>query len=253
MKNSANYAGLLRVAFTLVELLTVIAIIGILAALLLVVLPQLTKRMQTTRAHLQIKEIVAAIQSYDNVYGRFPVSDNAQAAAIPAGGNFTYGGTFPTPTGPTPVGTAVNGAVLNNAEVIAILMNATSYGNGQPTVNAGYAKNPQRTIFLNAKMTGDTSSPGVGLDGVYRDPWGDPYVISLNVTAEGLCQDAFYKSPTLSAGGLNGLVLQPDGNYAARTTIMVWSAGPDKMIDPRSPASGPNAGVNKDNVLSWTQ
>jgi hypothetical protein len=29
---------------------------------------------------------------------------------------------------------------------------------------------------------------------------------------------------------------------------MVWSAGPDKMIDPTKAA---NLGVNKDNVLSW--
>jgi len=253
MKNSAHNPGLSREAFTLIELLTVIAIIGILAALLLVVLPQAAKRAQIVRARLQLKEIFTAIQGYDNAYSRFPVSDNVQAAAIPAGGNFTYGGTFQTPAGPTPIGTPVNGAVLNNAEAIAILMNATSYGNGQPTPNTGYVKNPQRTIFLTARMTGDTSSPGVGMDGVYRDPWGNPYLISMNLGAEGLCQDAFYKSATVSVGGLNGLVLQSDGNYAARTTVMVWSAGPDKMINPMSPAGGPDAGVNKDNVLSWSQ
>ena len=31
---------------------------------------------------------------------------------------------------------------------------------------------------------------------------------------------------------------------------MVWSAGPDKMIDPGAPA---DKGVNKDNILSWAQ
>jgi hypothetical protein len=36
--------------------------------------------------------------------------------------------------------------------------------------------------------------------------------------------------------------------YEANEPVMVWSAGPDKMIDPTKPA---NAGVNKDNILSW--
>ena len=31
---------------------------------------------------------------------------------------------------------------------------------------------------------------------------------------------------------------------------MIWSAGPDKMIDPNSKA---NLGANKDNILSWKQ
>jgi len=250
MKNSAHNPVLSREAFTLVELLVVMSIIAILAALLLPASAAVKRHMQIVRAQIQIKDIITAIQGYDNAYSHFPVSDNAQAAAIAADNNLTYGGTFQTPAGPTPVGTPVAAIVLDNAEVIAILMNATSYGNGLPTVNADYVKNPQRTIFLTARMMGDTKSPGVGMDGVYRDPWGNPYLISMNLGTADLCQDAFYKSPVVSAGGFNGLVLQPDGNYAARASVMIWSAGPDKLIDPTSPA---DTGVNKDNVLSWTQ
>jgi hypothetical protein len=50
--------------------------------------------------------------------------------------------------------------------------------------------------------------------------------------------------------GINGLV-NPDGsadNYQYQGKVMVWSAGPDKMIDTGSPA---DKGVNKDNILSW--
>jgi len=30
--------------------------------------------------------------------------------------------------------------------------------------------------------------------------------------------------------------------------VMVWSAGPDKMIDP---TKGATVGANRDNILSW--
>ncbi len=38
--------------------------------------------------------------------------------------------------------------------------------------------------------------------------------------------------------------------YEANSPVMVWSAGPDKMIDPNALAT---VGANKDNVLSWKQ
>ena len=69
------------------------------------------------------------------------------------------------------------------------------------------SKNPQQHIFLNAHMSGDTSSPGVGTDLVYRDPWGNPYVITMDLNYdESVRRLRFTESPTVSAGGLNGLV-----------------------------------------------
>ena len=46
-------------------------------------------------------------------------------------------------------------------------MDMTNYPNGGPTVNMNHQKNPQQTIFLNAKMSGDHEfagrRPGFGL------------------------------------------------------------------------------------------
>ncbi len=110
--------------------------------------------------------------------------------------------------------------------------------------------------------------PGVGNDLVYRDPWGNPYVITMDLNYDEQCQDAFYCLTAVSStspssnptSGINGLI-NPDGtanNYRYHGKVMVWSAGPDGQIDPTAyqPPTGPlqgsaNSGVNKDNILSW--
>jgi prepilin-type N-terminal cleavage/methylation domain-containing protein len=243
-----------RAAFTIVELLTVIAIIAILAAMLLPVLSRAKIAAQKKQATVEISQIVGAIQQYDSVYGRFPVSPNDQALA--GTGDFTCGGTGYDVSGVNPLWTL---GVTNNAEVMAILLDTTN--TAVTSVNMNHQKNPQQTIFLNPKMSGDTNSPGVGPDLVYRDPWANPYIISMDLNYDEQCHDLYYSrrlmsqnptgSPT-SQTGFNGL-FNPDlngqsDNYLYHGKVMVWSAGPDRMVDTNSAA---NIGVNKDNVLSW--
>lgn len=233
-------------AFSLVELLTVIAIMAILASALLVVIPKVATNGKVRQAQLQIVQIVAAIQTCETDYSRFPVS---RAVAAATATDFTYGGTLKTPAGPVAIGTPVNGAILQNDQIIAVLMDFTNYpGTAVPTVNTNAQANFKRIQYLNAKMSGDTSSPGVGTDLVYRDPWGNPYIISLDLNNDGLCEDVFYRQAAVSGGGIYGLILQPSGNYAFHGRVMVWSAGPDGKINSSAAA---NLGENKDNVLSW--
>jgi len=240
-RNTRGHSG-----FTLIELLTVIAIIGILAAMVMTVIPAVMKKAKVRKAQLQMLDIANAIEAFDASYGRFPVSHAAQSAANP---DFTYGGTFQSPTGPVTVGTPVGSTVMSNAEVMAMLMDFATYpGTSTSTINTNHQSNPKQTIFLNATMSGDTSSPGVGTDLVYRDPWGNPYVITVDLSFNDLCEDAFYRQPAVSGGGLNGLILQADGNFAFHGKVMVWSAGPDGKVNASALA---NQGENKDNVLSW--
>ena len=105
-------------------------------------------------------------------------------------------------------------------------------------------------------MVSDPTLPGIGPDLVYRDPWGNPYVITMDLNYDDMCKDVFYSLSAISGPngnsnpGLNGLV-NPTGtadNFEHRGKVMVWSAGPDGKIDPNSAA---NTGANKDNVLSW--
>ena len=81
----------------------------------------------------------------------------------------------------------------------------------------------------------------------------------MDLNNDGKCRDAFYRRTKVSsanggATGLNGLFdsidppSAPNNNFGYNGHLMVWSAGPDGMIDPKVAA---NLGANKDNVLSW--
>lgn len=240
-----------RKAFTLIELLVVIAIIGILAAMLLPVLSGMPDKAKEKQALIEIGEIVTAAHQYESAYSSFPVSSSNQTAALASGGDFTYGG--------VPLNTILGApaSTPDNSEVIAILMDLTTFGNGQPTVNQGHVKDPQRHAFLHAKMVSDTNSPGVGPDGVYRDPWRVPYVISFDLNNDGKCRDLFYSRQSVSQKtgqtGFNGLFNSTDiagngNNFVHNGSIMVWSFGRDKTA---STAVNADTAPNKNNMLNW--
>jgi prepilin-type N-terminal cleavage/methylation domain-containing protein len=249
-----------RRAFTLIEMLVVIAIIGILAGLLLPALSSAKNSAKVSKAKYEMSGIVAAINQYDTTYSRLPITPTA--AGFYPGNDFTFG-TLDTngnamvsgTTGQTLTNIATLGTTVGspyaapNAEVIAILIDDTNYYS-----NTNYSRNPQKLNILTVHQVSDTKSPGVGTDDVYRDPWGNPYIISLDANYDGKTKDGFYCLNAVSQQsgnqGYNGLI-NPDGsanNFLYNGNVMVWSLGPDGKADPTQPA---NAGANKDNILSW--
>jgi prepilin-type N-terminal cleavage/methylation domain-containing protein len=256
----------LRTGFTLIELLVVIAIIAILAGMLLPVLSSAKTVAKKKQARIDEQGIVTAIQAYDQDYGRFPISKAEQAAA--GVNDFTTGLIqYPQPNNLNLTWDAGAGGLYsfdNNSNVVAILMDTLISANGTPTVNTNHQYNPKSVGYLNPKLSGwdasqgGTPLPGVDNTGVYRDPWGNPYVITMNTSYndQGV-SDLFYCQKLVSQqngqAGYNGLFnpVNPTGNsdnFLYHGKVMVWSAGPNGKIDRLDPATDHE---NKDNVLSW--
>ena len=270
-----------KIGFTLIELLVVIAIIAILAAMLFPVLSQVQKHAKITQAKLEVNQIVNAIEQYDSMYSRMPVSTYVQQSGS---NNVTYGGAYTSVTAtqfPLESWIQVNGGyqspeglyITNNSDVMAILLDLTNYPNSTTaTINTNYQKNPMQKILLNGKFVNDTVSPGIGADLNYRDPWGNPYIISMDLNEDSKCEDAFYALASISSAnglpqgaGLNGLSYQSsDRNYAFHGNVMVWSMGPNGPFNQTpssftySPTPNGNRGwaqdaSNKGHILSWAQ
>jgi prepilin-type N-terminal cleavage/methylation domain-containing protein len=241
----------IRAAFTLIELLVVIAIIGILAALLLPAVARVRTVQKIGQAKSEMVLFLAGISKYESTYGRMPVSTTALNRAALTKDDFTYGGSTLS------LALGSGDWISDNNEVVAILMDMEKYPDGTPTINLGHVKNPNRDRSLDARIVNDPNAPGVGPDGIYRDPWGTPYIITFDLNNDDNCRDAFYRLENVSRKsgqtGFNGLFnsVKADGtsdDFEHHGSIMIWSAGPDKAIDKAKHA---NEGVNKDNVLSW--
>ena len=258
MKTSSKNILNRLAAFTLIELLVVIAIIAILAGMLLPALGAVKTRVLKGRAKTEMQNIGNALSTYEATYSRLPliqgiptgtydVTFGLDASGITA--PFTTGATNATPGGNP------------NANIIAVLMDEvlfraspTSY-----TSNYNHVLNPQRIAMLNAKLATDNTSPGIGLDGQYRDPWANPYVISIDYSFDDRCRDVVYsrQAVTGSGGGQignNGLnnpnVATTPNAFEFNGKFLIWSKGPDGK---HSNTSAHDKGDNRDNVLGWTQ
>src|SRR3989442_974053 len=172
---------------------------------------------------MEMKQIETAVHGYESDYSRLPVT-----SALGPAQDFTYGGSYKGgdvhifPNDPR---------ITNNAEVIVILMDLETYPiNGVATPNKGHVKNINKTKYLSASSASSTNEGGVGPDGVYRDPWGQPYIISLDLNADEKTRDSFYGSKSVSSDpinpnlALNGLVLNTNTQmFEFNGPVMVWS------------------------------
>jgi prepilin-type N-terminal cleavage/methylation domain-containing protein len=242
MRTAGKEAHLLRsqpplaTGFTLVEMLVVIAIIAILAGILLPALAHVKTKAKIAVTKVEITQLVTAIQHYDTDYDRPPLSKAAFDSTSAGSPDFTCGTVMTNGVAiaaPEIISTGNNGYQNCNSEVLAIIMNLDVYPNGS------HARNPHRRVFFDPKRASAANAHGLGPDTVLRDPWGNPYIITLDVNDDNRCQDGFYYPLT-----------KGDNSLLPSRSAVVWSFGPDRSAIFDYDV-GPKGGANKDNILSW--
>jgi type II secretory pathway pseudopilin PulG len=219
-------------AFTLLELLILIVVLALFVGLLM---PEGGRPAKTNAkgkvAQSEEANMVAAIDQYYAEYNSLPASSNAMAAA--GTNDFTFGTIAKTPEGRGQISSVViytpgeNAYQNYNSEVIAILRDDNFWP--EQRKGASHVYNPQQTPFFSAPTARDTNSPGIGPDDVLRDPWGNPYIITLDLNKDNKCHDAtldrMYRLETP----------KPTGHLTLMGNVIVWSFGPSKTIDVGQP------------------
>lgn len=202
----------------------ILCLLVIIPGLGYLVLPRLASGQPTpkpTRAARDIRHLVSAIEEFRADYGYWPVSE---LTAVLTNQDFTFG---TVGTGASCVITNGFGREANNSEIMRILRAKGSTDPLRRGVASAHPRNPRGTIYFSAPFRLGTNSPGIGPDFVFRDPWGNPYIITLDLNGDGRCDDCLYHVK----GG-----------------VSVWSFGPDGQA---SASERPDVGVNKDNVVTF--
>jgi prepilin-type N-terminal cleavage/methylation domain-containing protein len=145
MSSAPPGANSARAAFTLLELLAVIAIIGVLAGIVIGVGRRATEAGKMARAKAELATLSAALETYKRTYGDYPqVDDEAKLLQALIGRR-----------GPTS-DTVINGRALVETSRFVVARPAT------PTVPADPFTDASAALF---------------------DPWGQPYVYAYKTTA----------------------------------------------------------------------
>ena len=210
---------------TWIEFIVVIVLIGVLAGLVLPVGGRPRKgTLKLAQARKDMADLAGAIAVFQHDNSSLPVWERTLAQT---NHDFTFG-TFGTAAAVAI--TNGTGIEANNSEVIRILT-MLPVPEGTPSAQDPAKRNPGRVAYFNARSAPDVRSHGIGPDGVFRDPWGNPYILTFDLDGDGKCQDPLYGIVTLAP-------------HAA--PVAIWSSGPDGKA---SLSERTNVGVNLDNIL----
>ncbi len=209
--------------FTLIELLTVIGVIGILAALLFPAVGKTLERARITQARNDLMTLVNAVKQYENTYGVLPVAianaNTSKADSLSNGVNRFGGKDFETDD--------------YDKLTVALSQQKMKIGNGteyDPETSAD-----DKIKYVNMRKL-PLLQPGREFSTKgYVDPWGNRYVLLINA-------------------GYNRRGLQhPKGTSEADLvgSVFAYSFGPNGEDDDGMD-TGTKSGHNCDDITSWT-
>lgn len=202
-------------AFTLIELLTVIGIIGVLVALLFPAIKSALIKAEVTRAQSAIANLSTAFRAYYTEYGKWPISDSVDQWNEY---NYVVDSNMVALLSGSDVGTLTSpGPTIEQLGVV-----------GGTSPKAQFQGNPRRIVFLQLKQSDIGNVPGC--PGCYLDPWKKAYYMKFDVTYGNTTADPFENT-----------------NYWVSSGFLIWSDGPDNQEN----QAGDGQGVNTDNVKNW--
>ncbi len=224
-----------RAAFTLVELLTVIAIILILMGLLMGATSGVKLSAQKVQAKNDLLNIVTAVKNYNLDYGKYPTIEQT-------------GGTTAT-AGDTVVGDEATGISkdLKNSELFNTLR-ALALGK-----NTDNKYNPKRTVFMEGKAVSNPAQPKAGFldkvgtaggstsekQGCFFDPWGKQYNVVLDTDYDNVIkvdeQYTDFKHPEDSP----------------KTGVGAFSLGKDNQLGTKDDKQYKKGTEASDDIISW--
>ncbi len=129
-------------AFTLIELLTVIAVIGVLIALLFPIYGSVQESARRVKAKNDVTQLVVAINAFFTEYGTYPIASGAG-------------------------GTDTEVSFMTSNSDLLYPLRAVAEG-----ANSGNALNPKQIAFIQVP---DVANPTHPRNGIYNGNWYDPW------------------------------------------------------------------------------
>jgi prepilin-type N-terminal cleavage/methylation domain-containing protein len=224
-----------RSAFTLIELLTVIAIIAILMGLLLPALNAAKNAARKSQAKNDLTQLVTAIKAFYTDYGTYPLDPSLEATPQ----DYEFG--------------ATSGGESSNADVVNVLRADTNAADALTSGSTPISVNPREVVYLDVPSVRDNTAPKSGLAsssttgakkaGEWFDPWGSTYVVAIDGNYDGYI--SLNTAVLLKYTDLNYVTFNTSN--AVQSGAIAGSWGADK-----SQGAGGNMKFGgSDDVLSW--
>ena len=235
--------------FTLVEMLTVIAIISILAGLVIPTVIIAQRRGRETEAKSDIAGIVAALKKLDADYGKIlkktgtnTYQIGGQSVTMKSSPVLDSNGNTSSKTSLADIGTG--------GDYNALIAELSAPGNKKLS---SVSVNSRKRVYLDPKKGFDPSADydsTSNLQALWRDPWGNPYRIYIKVTG-----DEFIALPDTRKSASDS------DAKGIPSKIAVYSYGPNGDDDKgcnsdldvciKSSGNSPSEHKQHDDIASW--
>jgi len=117
-----------------------------------------------------------------------------------------------------------------------------------PGYDPGELRAAEAWFFESDEYLPQVELPGISPTRIYRDPFGNEFVISMDLNGNGNCTDQFYSSSADRAAAA-GMAKNKAGEFGLKgREAIIWTSGPDKYTSPLASGAGEE---NGDNIMSW--